>query len=223
VRSAGVNGIHDMGGMQCFGPVEREANEPVFHEDWEARLFAIRHALGVWGKWNIDASRYARELIPPAEYLRMSYYERWLAGLLTQLVDVGLVSAAELASGKPEAGSSKVEPALRPAGLPRLLAGSPAARNVDVAPAFHGGDAVRARNVQPVGHTRLPRYVRGKRGRIVRDHGVHVFPDTNAHGKGEQPQRLYCVRFEAAALWDAPAASREAVHLDLWESYLEHA
>lgn len=216
-----MNGIHDMGGMQCFGPVVREADEPVFHEAWEARLFAIRHALGAWGKWNIDASRYAREVIAPAEYLRMSYYERWLAGLLTQLVDVGLVTADELASGKPAAGSAKSEPALRPEGLPRLLAGSPTLRSVDVVPAFRAGDAVRARNVQPTGHTRLPRYVRGKRGTVVRDHGVHVFPDTNAHGQGEQPQRLYGVRFEAAELWGKPAATREAIHLDLWESYLE--
>jgi len=215
-----VNGIHDMGGMQCFGPVEREADEPVFHEAWEARLFAIRHALGAWGKWNIDASRYARELIPPADYLRMSYYERWLAGLLTQLVDVKLVTAEELARGARAAGAVKVEPALRTEGLPRLLAGSPTARNLDIPPAFRVGDHVRARNVQPLGHTRLPRYVRDKRGTIVRDHGIHVFPDTNAHGKGEQPQRLYSVRFDAVELWEASAA-RDAVHLDLWESYLE--
>lgn len=216
-----MNGIHDMGGMQCFGAIEREANEPVFHADWEARLFAIRHALGAWGKWNIDASRYARELIAPAEYLRMSYYERWLAGLLTQLVDVGLVTPDELASGKPAAGAAKAEPALRPGGLARLLAGSPAERDVDCPSAFRVGEAVRARNMQPAGHTRLPRYVRGKRGTVVRNHGVHVFPDTNAHGKGEQPQRLYCVRFESAQLWGTSSAAREAVYLDLWESYLE--
>lgn len=218
-----MNGIHDMGGMQCFGPIPRETNEPVFHENWEARLFAIRHALGAWGKWNIDASRYARELIPPAEYLRMSYYERWLAGLLTQLVDVGLVSADELASGQPAAAAAKVEPALRPEGLPRLLSGSPTERDVDLPAAYRDGDAVRARNMQPTGHTRLPRYVRGKRGTVVRDHGVHVFPDTNAHGKGEQPQRLYCVRFEAAELWGDLVGARDAVHLDLWESYLERS
>lgn len=218
-----MNGIHDMGGMQGFGSVRPEADEPVFHHDWEARLFAIRHALGAWGRWNIDASRYARELIPPAEYLRMSYYERWLAGLLTQLVDVGLVTAEELRSGRPAAGSIPVTPALRPDGLQRLLAGAPAARDVARTPAFRVGDAVRARNVQPGGHTRLPRYVRGRQGTIQRVHGVHVFPDANAHGLGEQPQPLYGVRFAAEQLWGESAGARDAVHLDLWESYLERA
>ncbi len=216
-----MNGVHDMGGMQCFGPIRPETNEPVFHESWEARLFAIRHALGAWGKWNIDASRYARERIPPAEYLRMSYYERWLAGLETQMIDVGLVTSSELRSGAPAPDAVKVEPALRPEGLARLLAGAPSERAGGDAPTFRVGDEVRARNVQPGGHTRLPRYARGKRGTILRLHGVHVLPDSNAHGTGERPQQLYGVRFEAAELWGETAHEREAVHLDLWESYLE--
>lgn len=216
-----MNGVHDMGGMQCFGAIPIESNEPVFHESWEARLFAIRHALGAWGKWNIDASRYARELIPAADYLRMSYYERWLAGLEKQLLDVALVSAAELHSGMPDRAVPTVEPALRPEGLPRLLAGAPSERRAVDAPVYGIGDRVRARNVQPAGHTRLPRYVRGKLGAIVRLHGTHVLPDSNAHGAGERPQPLYGVRFEAAELWGVTASRRDAVHLDLWESYLE--
>lgn len=216
-----MNGVHDMGGMQCFGPVRPASDEPVFHEPWEARLFAIRHALGAWGRWNIDASRYARELIPPAEYLRMSYYERWLAGLETQMIDVGLVTCAEMRSGVPAPDAVKVEPALRPAGLSRLLAGAPSERTGGDAPVYRVGDEVRARNVQPGGHTRLPRYVRGKRGTVVRLHGVHVLPDSNALGQGERPQPLYGVRFEAVELWGDAVSQREAVHLDLWESYLE--
>lgn len=218
-----MNGIHDMGGMQCFGPIPIEADEPVFHEDWEARLFAIRFALGAWGKWNLDGSRYARELIPPADYLRMSYYERWLAGMDTQMLEAGLVTRAELQSGRPAGDRPKAVPALRPEGLPRLLAGSPTERAIEAVPAFRVGDAVRARNVQPAGHTRLPRYVRGRLGRVVRDHGGHVFPDAHAHGRGEQPQRLYCVRFDASELWGEDAGARDSVHLDLWESYLERA
>lgn len=218
-----MNGIHDMGGMQCFGAIPIESNEPVFHEDWEARLFAIRHALGAWGKWNIDASRYARELIPPADYLRMSYYERWLAGLETQMLDVGFVSATELKSGVPDRDAVPVEPVLRPDGLPRLLAGAPSERSGVDAPVYGIGARVRARNVQSVGHTRLPRYVRGRRGTIVRLHGTHVLPDANAHGTGERPQPLYGVRFEAIELWGDAVSRREAVHLDLWESYLERA
>jgi nitrile hydratase len=195
----------------------------VFHEAWEARLFAIRHALGAWGKWNIDASRHARELIPPADYLRMGYYERWLAGLETQMLEVGLVTAAELRSGTPAPDVPKVEPALRPEGLARLFAGAPSGRASAGEPVYRVSDRVRARNVQPLGHTRLPRYVRGKYGTIVRLHGTHVLPDSNAHGRGEQPQPLYGVRFDASELWGATAGPREAVHLDLWESYLEPA
>ena len=139
------------------------------------------------------------------------------------MADVGLLSAEELASGHPAEGGAKAVPPLRADGLPRLLAGAPTEREVDVQPAFRVGDSVRARNVQPTGHTRLPRYVRGKTGRIVREHGTHVFPDTNAHGMGEQPQPLYCVRFEAVELWGQGDTSRSAVHLGLWESYLARA
>ena len=216
-----MNGIHDMGGMHGFGPAEREANEPVFHAPWEARLFAIRHAMGAWGKWNIDGSRYAREIIPPLEYLRMSYYERWLAGLVTQMIDAGLVSEDEVRNARPAPGSSKMTPALAPSAVDRVLARSPSLRDVPAEPRFKLGDSVRTHNINPVGHTRLPRYARGKLGTVVRYHGVHVFPDTSAHGLGEQPQPLYGVRFEGTELWGETANRRDAVHLDLWESYLE--
>jgi len=216
-----MNGIHDMGGMHGFGPAAREVDEPVFHAAWEARLFAIRHAMGAWGKWNIDGSRYSREIIAPEEYLRMSYYERWLAGLVTQMVEAGLVTEEEVRSGRPAAGTHKATPALAPNAVERVLARSPAMRDVPIAPRFRPGDAVRTCNLNPAGHTRLPRYARGKTGTIVRYHGVHVFPDTSAHGLGEQPQPLYCVRFEARTLWGESAGARESMHLDLWESYLE--
>ncbi len=216
-----MNGIHDMGGMHGFGPIEREADEPVFHAPWEARLFAIRHAMGAWGKWNIDGSRHAREIIPPAEYLRMSYYERWLAGLIAQMIQAGLVTREEVRSGRPAPGAARATPALAPAEVARVLARSPSLRDVQIAPRFQAGDRVRAKNVHPTGHTRLARYARGKAGVVLRDHGVHVFPDTNAHGLGEQPRHLYSVRFEGRELWGDSAGPRDAVHLDLWESYLE--
>ena len=218
-----MNGIHDMGGMHGFGPVERELDEPVFHADWEARLFAIRHAMGAWGRWNIDGSRYAREIIPPAEYLRMSYYERWLAGLITQMIDVGLVTRDEVESARPTPGTAKATPALAPNAVERVLARSPSLRNVPASPRFKPGDRVSTHNMNPQGHTRLPRYARDKTGTIVRYHGAHVFPDTSAHGQGENPQPLYGVRFEGRELWGEGAGTREAVHLDLWESYLEPA
>ena len=129
-----MNGVHDMGGMHGFGPVEREADEPVFHAAWEARLFAIRHAMGAWGKWNIDASRYAREIIPPAEYLRMSYYEKWLDGLVTQMIDVGLVTREEVESGRATPGAAKATPPLRPSGVDKVLARSPSLRDTSPLP-----------------------------------------------------------------------------------------
>jgi len=219
-----VNGVHDMGGMHGFGPIQREAEEPVFHYRWEARTFALRQACGALGKWNIDMARHANERMPPEEYLPATYYERWLAGLQRLLVENGLVTQAELASGKSE------RPA--PGGLvafppEKVDAAVRAGRNyrVDalVSPGFTVGTQVRARNINPIGATRLPRYVRGKRGIVDRDHGVFVFPDANAARLGQKPQHLYNVRFSARELWGAQATPKDSVCLDLWEDYLETA
>lgn len=217
-----MNGVHDMGGMHGMGPVQPERDEPVFHHRWEARAFAIVRAMGAFGRWNIDASRHQRELIPAAEQLRMSYYERWLAGLAELLTRHGFVSPEELASGKPQPGTARLTPALPVDKVPGLIArGSPASRAATRPPRFQPGQHVRARNINPVGHTRLPRYVRGKSGIVDRVHGVFVFPDTNAHFRGENPQHLYSVRFGADELWGDDAAPRDAVYVDLWESYLD--
>ncbi len=217
-----MNSVHDMGGMHGLGLIAPEPNEPVFHARWEARALALVLAAGAHGRWTIDASRHARERIRGADYLRMSYYEKWIAGLVTLLVETGLVSKAEIESGRPDAGSAKATPPLPATRVASVLAsGGPASRDIAAAPRFVPGSRVRARNINPVHHTRLPRYVRAKSGIVTRHHGAHVFPDTNAHGMGEQPQHLYQVRFEARELWGDEA--RNAVHLDLWESYLEPA
>jgi nitrile hydratase len=219
-----MNGVHDMGGMQDMGPVQPEKNEPVFHESWEGRVFALNQALGAWRKWNIDASRHQRELIPPAEYLRMSYYEKWLTALVELLVSRGLVTRAELESGTPAAGSPKSTPPVTADTVPAMLAqGKPVRRDVPVAARFKAGQHVRARNINPTGHTRLPRYTRGKAGTVERDHGVFVFPDTNAHFLGEKPQHLYTVRFAARELWGEEAAPHDAVYVNLWDDHLEPA
>jgi nitrile hydratase beta subunit len=219
-----MNGVHDMGGMHGMGPIEHETNEPVFHARWEARAFALTLAMGAWRKWNIDASRHARELIPAAEYLRSSYYEKWISGLIELSVKTGLVSRAEIASGSPAPGSAKANPPLTADKVaPAIAKGGPASRDVAVAPRFQIGQRVRARNVNPTGHTRLPRYARGKVGMIDRDHGVYVFPDTNAHFLGEKPQHVYSVRFAAHELWGEQASPRDAVYIDLWDDYLEPA
>jgi len=219
-----MNGIHDMGGMHGMGRVEIEPGEPVFHAPWEGRVLALNLAMGAWRKWNIDASRHAIELIPPAQYLAMSYYEKWLARLVSLALESGLVSGSELESGRPDAARAKATPALSPQEVgPMLGRGAPAMREVEVAASFKPGEAVRAKNIHPLGHTRLPRYARGKQGVIARDHGVHVFPDSRAHFKGEKPQHLYSVRFAARELWGETAAAHDAVYLDLWDDYLERA
>ena len=219
-----MNGIHDMGGLQCMGPIRPEKNEPVFHERWESRVFALARSMGAWGKWNIDASRYQREQIPAADYLRMSYYEIWLTGLIELLVAKGLVTREEVTRGHPNPGTQPATPALTVDKVAPLIArGSPANRATQVAPRFHVGQSIRARNMNPKGHTRLPRYARAKPGTIDRVHGVFVFPDANSAFQGEKPQPLYSVKFAARELWGAEAAARDNVYIDLWEDYIEPA
>jgi nitrile hydratase len=219
-----MNGIHDMGGMHGMGRIAREKGEPVFHARWEGRVFALNRALGAWGKWNIDASRHSKEVIPPAEYLKMSYYEKFLTGLVDLAIRSGLVSQVEVTSGNPAKGSLKATPPLTAERVPPLVRrGATARRNVSTSPRFQVGQRVRARNIHPVGHTRLPRYARGKPGVVDRVHGVFVFPDTNSQFLGENPQHVYSVRFDASELWGEQASPRDSVYIDLWEDYLEAA
>lgn len=219
-----MNGVHDMGGMHGMGPIEAEKNEPVFHAPWQGRAYAVTRAMGAWRKWNLDATRYQRELIPPADYFTMSYYERWIVALVELMVKTGLVTQVEIESGNPDQGSAKQIPALTAEKVPTLIAkGVPAKRDVPVAASFQAGQRVRSRNINPVGHTRLPRYARGRVGTIHRDHGVFVFPDTNALFLGEKPQHVYSVRFAARELWGEQAAVQDSVYVDMWDSYLEPA
>jgi len=219
-----VNGVHDMGGMHGMGRVEYEQNEPVFHAPWEGRAFALNLAAAAWRKWSLDAFRYQIELLSPVEYLRMSYYEKWFTAVTERLVESGLVTRAEVESGKPAPGTAKAVPPLTAGHVPSMLrTGALAVRDVAVAPRFHAGQLVRTRNINPTGHTRLPRYARDQQGTVGRDHGVYVFPDTSAHSPGEKPQHVYSVRFTARELWGEQASPRDAVYLDLWDDYLEPA
>lgn len=219
-----MNGVHDMGGMHGMGPIQEEKNEPVFHQPWESRVYAMFIALGAWGKWPIDAERHQIELIAPAEYLRVSYYEKWFVAMIELMVKTGLLTRAEVESGRPVLGSPTMSLALTADKVPAMVAsGSPTSRNVPAAPRFHVGQRVRARNIHPVGHTRLPRYARAKLGTVERDYGVFVFPDTNAHFLGEKPQHVYSVRFAAHELWGQQAAPQDSVYVDLWDDYLDAA
>jgi nitrile hydratase len=207
-----------------FGPVSPEANEPIFHAPWERRALALNLAMGATREWTIDMSRHARESLPPAQYLGSSYYEIWMAGLRKLILARGLVTEEELASGKMKVAAKKVAGKLLAENVPTALAkGGPTTRPAATTPRFTVGDKVRTKNMHPTSHTRLPRYLRGRQGEIVRLHGTHVFPDTNAHEKGEHPQALYTVQFSARDIWGEARHPRDAVSADLWESYLDPA
>jgi nitrile hydratase beta subunit len=218
-----MNGVHDMGGMQGMGPIQYEKDEPVFHAPWEGRVYALNRAMGAWHKWNLDAWRHDIETLPPADYLRMSYYEKWFAALEKRVVNYGFVTREELESGRAAQGSVRATPALTSDVARRIDRGVPSSTDASVRPLFQVGERVRARNIHPSGHTRLPRYARGKVGQIVRDHGVYAFPDTNAQYLGEKRQHVYSVRFAARELWGEQASARDSVYIDMWDDYLEHA
>lgn len=219
-----MNGVHDMGGLQGMGPIRYEKEEPVFHAAWEGRIYGINASLRAIGKWNLDAWRHQIELLAPADYLRMTYYERWLQINEELAVKHDLVTSKEMATGKADVGAAKATPMLTATDSSRYLDRKlPSSYDAQVRPQFKVGQSVRARNFNPTGHTRLPRYVRGKIGRITRDHGVYTFPDTNAHFQGEKRQHVYSVRFAARELWGEHASPKDSVHLDLWDDYLEHA
>lgn len=219
-----MNGIHDMGGMDGFGKVEPEANEPVFHAPWEGRVIAMMRAMGAAGAWNLDMFRDAREHQPPAFYLGSSYYKSWEQSAETLALSLGYVTPDELASGR----------ALHPARpLPRgMLRAKDAPSAVrrgsyerpSTAPAlFKPGDRVRARNMHTTTHTRLPRYARGHLGVVDRVLGCQVFPDSSALGNGDDPQWLYAVVFEGRELWGADSDATLKVSIDAFEPYLERA
>ena len=217
-----MNGIHDMGGMQGMGPIEYEEKEPVFHAPWEGRVLAMTRAVTATGKLQ-GGLRPPIESLTAFEYLRMSYYEKWLTSLTVRIVASGLLTRAEIENGHTAEGSTKSVPALSVADVPAFMRRIPPMRKDDVAPRFQIGQHVRARNINPVTHTRLPRYVRGKAGTIERDRGVATLPDTNVYGLGEKPQHVYSVRFSARELWGDQAAAQDAVYVELWDDYLEPA
>lgn len=217
-----MNGAHDLGGAMGFGPVAPEPNEPVFHEDWERRVYGLMAAVGDVGGWSIDEDRSACEAMSPATYLKTGYYEHWLHGLEYLLVKHGLATPQEIATGK-ILSPRKTVPEATTAGevWERVTAPGSYLRQPQSPARFKPGDKVRTRNIHPETHTRLPRYARGRTGEITLVHGCHVFPDSNAMGTGEDPHWLYAVTFTARELWGRDTA--DTVTLDLWEPYLEPA
>ena len=217
-----MDGVHDLGGMHGFGPVDWDPKEPPFHGRWEAAVVAMMRATRD-RFYNLDEFRHGIERMDPAHYLGSSYFEHWLDGVARVLAEKGVIDPAEMEARaarfreQPDApvgtgtASAKSDPG-------RLSDSS--FRTASAEPRFAVGAAVLTRNIHPIGHTRLPRYARGKRGVIDAHRGCHVFPDTHAHGRGEQPEHVYSVRFDARELWGDAAEPNQRLYLDLWESYL---
>ncbi len=216
-----MNGAQDLGGQMGFGPINLEDNEPLFHGEWEKRALALTLCAGAMGHWSIDESRHARETLHPVDYLSSSYYEIWIKGLEKLLTRHGFVTVDELSSGQVLSPSTTPKRVLKADIVPAVLArGGPTSREKAGIPRFKVGDTVRTIVINPAGHTRLPRYARGKTGVIERFHEAHVFPDTSAHGQGENPDWLYTVAFKARELWGRDADANSVVSIDAWESYL---
>jgi nitrile hydratase len=219
-----MNGPQDLGGQMGFGPVAPEKDEPYFHAEWEKRALGVTLATGALGAWNIDESRHARESLPPAIYYSSSYYEIWIRALEALLKRHGFVSDADLAAGRAVDPATEPKRILTAGNVPAVLAkGGPCDRPVADAPRFKVGDSVRTKNFNPTGHTRLPRYVRGRQGRIEAVRDGFVFPDTNADHRGENPQWVYTVAFDGREIWGEGADPTLTVSIDAWESYLEPA
>ena len=219
-----MNSIHDMGGCHGMGEISREHNEPFFHEKWEARLFACQFAMNAWGSWSLDRVRWFREQMPGPLYLNSKYYEIWLDALIRLIIDAGFASANELKTGICEDNVERYSPALKPDSVKRqMLKGISSRReNSEIEQRFSPGVQVRALNINPKSHTRLPRYVRGKCGVVEARRGVFVFPDTNSQGLGEKPQTVYSVCFKPEEIWGpGHKHQNDLIYVDMWENYLE--
>ncbi len=233
-----MNGVHDLGGMHGFGAVVPETNEPVFHHEWERRTFALALATMAARLANVDEFRRSIERMPPSHYLESSYYEHWLFALEGLLLEKGIITAGELDAAMRDgaqlsrqshsiianAASDDDGSQLRsnPDTRASHSSGSAALRHDPKFKArFQVGDHVIARNLNPPGHTRSPRYVRSHRGVIRYDWGTFVFPNAHAHGLSAKPQHCYSVEFKVRELWGKDFPARELINVDLWEAYLE--
>lgn len=217
-----MDGIHDLGGREGFGPIDVGEPEEPFHEPWEARVLGMVRAISRPADWSIDWFRHCRELIDPVDYLTRPYYDQWLQTYAAMMVNSGVATTQELASGEATGQAAGLPPPMAPAAVEKAKRAVARFDRGGAAPAFAAGDAVRAKDHGAPGHTRLPAYVRGRSGRIETAHGAHVLPDANARGEA-RAEPLYTVVFAVAELWPEAAGRRDRVFLDLWESYLERA
>jgi nitrile hydratase subunit beta len=224
-----VNGPQDIGGRQGLGAVPFEADEPVFHADWERRVFGLSFCGWLASGISVDESREAQASMPYARYYGSSYYERWLYGLERLMVRKGVLSEEELEDGAARAGDCP-PPLVEPERLIETVVGLAVngAERLRDAPAPHTyevGDRVRAKVVNPRSYDRLPAYVKGRAGVIEEHYGAFARPEDLAAGRyGEPGAHCYRVRFDAFELWgDSAERSGDAVCIDLFESYLDPA
>jgi nitrile hydratase beta subunit len=218
-----MDGVHDMGGMDGFGKVEVEQNEPPFHTAWEGRVLAMQRAMGYAGAWHIDHSRFAQEKLPPATYLTASYYQRWTLAMESNVLERGYVAPEELKAGHALTPGKPLRRKLTTDVVAAGLTRSSFYRQQQGPARFKPGDRVHTRNIHPTTHTRLPRYARGKLGTVERCHGCHAFPDSVATDKGDNPQWLYTVVFESRELWGDDADPALKISIEAFEPYLEPA
>jgi nitrile hydratase len=215
-----VNGAHDLGGKHGFGAIDR-SQQANFEHEWEEKVFGLTLACGMLGQWNLDQSRFARERVDPADYLAASYYEHWLQGLETLLLEQGLISHAELTSGRATTAAANTLTAVTPARVEHIVSTGGPTLMEDATPAqFEPGDRVVVKPDNCASHTRVPGYLKGSVGQIVLHHGSHVFADEHAATGNRVPAHLYGIRFDARELWGAGATRQGTVTADLFEPYL---
>jgi nitrile hydratase len=216
-----MDGVHDLGGRQGFGPVPDKHDDRPFRAHWEERAFGTAQSAGGDSDWSIDWFRHCRELIVPTDYMSRPYFDQWMTLVAAQMIDAGYVTLGEIRSGK---SVFTPQPGIPPATADdaRAYVKDPRSYAMDAAaaPSFVHGDVVRCKRSGHSGHTRLPGYVRGRTGTVFAHRGAHALPDASARGE-HKAEHLYTVTFAASELWPE-ASGRDLVFVDLWESYLDH-
>jgi nitrile hydratase beta subunit len=218
-----MNGVHDLGGMDNFGPIVREENEPVFHEDWERRIFALTIAIFPAGYCQADEIRRTTENIAPPVYLQAKYYQKWLLAMESIALEKDILTKEEIETGRSIRGEGGSKLPAVPKEMIEYAFANPLPANVDIeiTPKFKSGDQIVAKNIHPLHHTRLPRFIRGRQGIVEKDHGVFLLADTNAYGGPDKPQHVYTVKFTARELWGGDAPAKDTVCIDLHDDYMD--
>ena len=216
-----MDGVHDLGGREGYGNVDVDEDEEQFHEPWEARVRGMVNAMSRADDWTLDWFRHCRELIMPSDYLTRPYFDQWIQTYGAMMVNSGVATVEELATGRASGEGVDLPPPMRAEQVAHVQTGAKRFDGeIEAEPRFGVDDPVRCLVHGHPGHTRLPGYVRGRRGIVHAHHGAHVFPDANARGD-KYFEHLYTVAFEARELWGEQGGGGDRVLVNLWESYLD--